>query len=214
MAAAIDGIVLFDGIAYEIQRLLGKGKGGYSYLARRASALYVVKQIHHEPCSYYQFGNKLDSELRDYALLRDVGIPMPELLAVDRSNERLLKEYIPGETVFSLVQREALPDRCLDQVRGMCDLLYPAGLNIDYFPTNFVPSAGTLYYVDYECNAYEEQWDFEHWGIRYCPRQTNSASIPLSCRSMMRSLFKSSLPKKRPHYKRRITRHVDCFDRG
>ena len=55
----------------------------------------------------------------------------------------------------------------LDQVRGMCDLLYPAGLNIDYFPTNFVPSAGTLYYVDYECNAYEEQWDFEHWGIRY-----------------------------------------------
>lgn len=34
MAAAIDGIVLFDGIAYEIQRLLGKGKGGYSYLAR------------------------------------------------------------------------------------------------------------------------------------------------------------------------------------
>ena len=127
----------------------------------------MVKQIHHEPCSYYQFGNKLDSELRDYALLRDVGIPMPELLAVDRSNERLLKEYIPGETVFSLVQREALPDRCLDQVRGMCDLLYPAGLNIDYFPTNFVPSAGTLYYVDYECNAYEEQWDFEHWGIRY-----------------------------------------------
>lgn len=167
MAAAIDGIVLFDGIAYEIQRLLGKGKGGYSYLARGASALYVVKQIHHEPCSYYQFGNKLDSELRDYALLRDVGIPMPELLAVDRSNERLLKEYIPGETVFSLVQREALPDRCLDQVRGMCDLLYPAGLNIDYFPTNFVPSAGMLYYVDYECNAYEEQWDFEHWGIRY-----------------------------------------------
>ena len=77
MAAAIDGIVLFDGIAYEIQRLLGKGKGGYSYLARRASALYVVKQIHHEPCSYYQFGNKLDSELRDYALLRDVCIPCP-----------------------------------------------------------------------------------------------------------------------------------------
>ena len=23
---------------------------------------------------------------------------------------------------------------------------------------------GTLYYIDYECNAYMEQWDFEHWG--------------------------------------------------
>lgn len=49
----------------------------------------------------------------------------------------------------------------------MCGLLYPAGLNIDYFPTNFVPWGGTLYYIDYECNAYMEQWDFEHWGAQY-----------------------------------------------
>ena len=49
----------------------------------------------------------------------------------------------------------------------MCDLLYPAGLNIDYFPTNFVEQNGKLYYIDYECNGYMEQWDFEHWGIQY-----------------------------------------------
>ena len=49
----------------------------------------------------------------------------------------------------------------------MCRLLYPAGLNIDYYPTNFVPRAGVLYYIDYECNAYEEQWDFVHWGVQY-----------------------------------------------
>ena len=53
MAAAIDGIVLFDGIAYEIQRLLGKGKGGYSYLVTDGAAQFVLKQIHHEPCEYY-----------------------------------------------------------------------------------------------------------------------------------------------------------------
>lgn len=30
---------------------------------------------------------------------------------------------------------------------------------------------GTLYYIDYKCNAYMEQWDFEHWGIRYWAAQ-------------------------------------------
>ena len=49
----------------------------------------------------------------------------------------------------------------------MCDSLYPAGLNIDYYPTNFVVREGTLFYIDYECNSYMEQWDFEHWGIQY-----------------------------------------------
>ena len=24
--------------------------------------------------------------------------------------------------------------------------------------------------MDYECNDYSEQWDFEHWGIRYWSR--------------------------------------------
>ena len=53
------------------------------------------------------------------------------------------------------------------QVRAMCRLLYPAGLNIDYYPTNFVPYGGVLYYIDYECNPYAPQWDFEHWGMQY-----------------------------------------------
>ena len=42
----------------------------------------------------------------------------------------------------------------------------------DYYPTNFVPRCGTLYYIDYECNTYMEQWDFEHWGIQYWAAQT------------------------------------------
>ena len=45
---------------YEIHRLLGKGKGGYSYLASDGMQKFVLKQIHHEPCDYYQFGNKIE----------------------------------------------------------------------------------------------------------------------------------------------------------
>ena len=157
-----------DGMDYRVLRLLGRGKGGYSYLAETAAGEQaVVKQIHHEPCAYYQFGDKLAAELSDYERLRAVGIPMPELLAVDRAAERLVKTYIPGPTVYELVMADALPAWCVEQVEAMCRRLYPAGLNIDYFPTNFIPWEGVLWYVDYECNGYMEQWDFQHWGRNY-----------------------------------------------
>ena len=51
-----------NGKSYTIIKLLGKGKGGYSYLAESGNNRYVLKQIHHEPCDYYQFGNKLEAE--------------------------------------------------------------------------------------------------------------------------------------------------------
>ena len=79
---------------YTLVRLLGKGKGGYSYLVTDGAQQYVLKQIHHEPCNYYAFGDKLQAELRDYETLRHLGIPLPELLAVDAPRERLLKTYL------------------------------------------------------------------------------------------------------------------------
>ena len=152
---------------YRVLRLLGKGKGGYSYLVTDEQNQYVLKQIHHEPCDYYQFGDKLASELRDYERLRQVGISMPRLLAVDHAQECILKEYIDGPTVYELVLADSLDSSYLVQVEEMCTLLYPNGLNIDYFPTNFVAREGKLFYIDYECNGYMEQWDFAHWGVRY-----------------------------------------------
>ena len=152
---------------YTVIRLLGKGKGGYSYLVTDGAGEYVLKQIHHEPCDYYQFGDKLASERRDYERLRAVGIPIPELLEVDEKQERILKEYICGDTVDKLVKEDRMEERYFRQMEDMCRVLYPAGLNIDYFPTNFVARDGRLWYIDFECNAYEQQWDFENWGSKY-----------------------------------------------
>ncbi len=156
-----------NGREYAVIKLLGKGKGGYSWLVSDEAGRYVVKQIHHEPCDYYQFGDKLQSELNDYRRLAEVGIPMPRLLDVDVERERILKEYIEGDTIYELVRRDGMKPDYLDQVRAMCGVLYPAGLNIDYFPTNFVVSGGKLLYIDYECNGYMDQWSFENWGVKY-----------------------------------------------
>ncbi len=152
---------------YRIIRLLGKGKGGYSYLAEDSFGQYVLKQIHHEPCDYYSFGDKLQSELKDYRRLTDIGIRLPRMLDVDVDNERILKEYIEGETVYELVRDDKMRGDYIEQVKDMCRSLYAAGVNIDYFPTNFIPRDGLLYYIDYECNDYMEEWNFENWGIRY-----------------------------------------------
>lgn len=153
--------------SFQVVKLLGKGKGGYSYLVTEGENAYVLKQIHHEPCDYYQFGDKLASEERDYERLLAVGIPMPRLLEVDRQQERLLKTYIQGLTVYDLVLRDQMKGTYLQQVEDMCRKLYPAGLNIDYFPTNFVVQQETLYYIDFECNGYMDQWNFENWGVKY-----------------------------------------------
>ncbi len=156
-----------NGKDYEIEKLLGKGKGGYSYLAKRDGKEYVLKQIHHEPCSYYQFGNKIQSEIDDYKRLSTIGIKMPVMFEVDVENERILKEYIPGDTIYDLVYQDKMETDYVEQIKRMCKLLYPSNTNIDYFPTNFVVKDGEIFYIDYECNDYMEEWNFENWGVKY-----------------------------------------------
>ena len=130
----------------------------------------MVKQIHHEPCDYYTFGNKIEAEQRDYGRLLAAGIRIPRMLAIDPEAERIVKEYIEGPTVFELIRDGSSAEPYLAQVRGMAAMAKAAGLNIDYFPTNFVARDGLLWYVDYECNEYMDEWSFETWGIRYWSR--------------------------------------------
>ena len=156
-----------NGREFEVLKLLGKGKGGYSWLVTDGQARYVLKQIHHEPCDYYTFGDKLASELRDYETLKRVGIPLPRLLDVDYGQERILKTFIDGDTVNVLVKEERMQPEYYAQMEAICRKLYVANLNIDYYPTNFVVQEGQLYYIDFECNGYMAEWNYENWGCKY-----------------------------------------------
>ena len=166
----MDDCVTVNGAEYRLLSLLGHGKGGYSYLAERDGRRVVLKQIHHEPCDYYAFGNKIEAERHDYVRLTRAGIRMPRMLDIDMQAERIVKEYVEGPTVFELVRDGFSVEPYLPQVREMAVQARAAGLNIDYFPTNFVVNGGLLYYVDYECNAYMDEWSFENWGVKYWSR--------------------------------------------
>lgn len=155
---------------YRILKLLGHGKGGYSYLAERNNQKVVLKQIHHEPCDYYTFGNKIEAERHDYERLMNAGIRIPKMLAIDIDTERIVKEYIDGDTIFDLIKSNVSVILYMEQVREMAVQAKSSGLNIDYFPTNFVVQNELLYYIDYECNNYMDEWNFENWGIKYWSR--------------------------------------------
>lgn len=159
-----------NGHSYKILRLLGKGKGGYSYLAERDGQQVVLKQIHHEPCSYYTFGNKMEAEMRDYQRLLAAGIRIPQLIEADVPAERIVKAYVDGPSIFQLVKDGAMEEKWLVQARSMAQQAQAAGLNIDYFPTNFIVENGLLWYIDYECNDYMEEWSFHRWGAQYWAR--------------------------------------------
>lgn len=156
------------GMIFELIKHIGKGKGGNSYLARYDNKNYVFKKMHYEPNDTYTFeSNKLQSELRDYKTLSEAGITIPRLICHDDERQFLVKDYIDGQTIAEIVGQGKLKDDYIIQMFEMCKLLYAKDLNIDYFPPNFVVENERLYYIDFECNKYMEEWDFEHWGVYF-----------------------------------------------
>ena len=160
-------IITISGYELTIEKLLGRGKSGYSYLAECGHERYVLKALHHEPCDYYTFGDKFASELAAYEALTALNVPLPRLIASDRGRELLLKEYIDGPTKLELAKCGRLEPRHIDLVRALANRLRLSNINIDYYPSNFIERHGALYYVDYEFNEYMERWSFDVWGEQY-----------------------------------------------
>ena len=151
---------------FTISRLLGKGKSGYSWLIENSDVKYVLKRMHNEPCAYYKFGDKLESELEAHARLANL-IAIPRLIEHNSVEKYLVKEYISGTPVSELAAQGRVPPEAFRQLFSWCGRLYDRGINIDYFPANFIWTGEKLFYVDYELNPYSDEWNFENWGIFY-----------------------------------------------
>ena len=153
---------------YNIIRQLGKGKSGYSYLTKLDGKNYVLKLMHDEPCPYYSFDkNKVELEVKAYNKLIDCNIPMPELICYNLENKYLVKEFIDGKTASEIIANDPISEAIIQQLFEMYNLVKNAGLNIDYFPTNFIIKDQKLFYIDYECNPYSPEWNLPNWGLYY-----------------------------------------------
>lgn len=73
---------------------------------------------------------------------------MPEMFEFYIENERILKEYIEGDTIFDYVIWDEVEPDFVEQMKVMCVSLYAVNTNIDYFLTNFIVQGDLLYYID------------------------------------------------------------------
>ena len=157
------------GEEYKIEKALGKGKGGYSFLVRNAKErCYTLKCLHNEVVDYYSFsGNKVDLELDAYVFLSSTSIKTPRLLYWDREREIILKEYIPGETALERKEKGEDLSFLFSTLDEYQEEVEKRKVNLDWYPTNFIFNQGRLYYVDYEISPYEEKWNLHNWGLGY-----------------------------------------------
>ena len=109
----------------------------------------VVKQMHNEPCAYYQFGdNKVRLEVSAYHRLRSAGVALAELIAFDEEQLFLVKEYCAGTVADHWTPTPAELDAAVCQLFRLANHLKHQHLNIDYFPANFVITNTGLRYID------------------------------------------------------------------
>jgi predicted Ser/Thr protein kinase len=152
----------------EVIKLLGKGKSAFSYLTKNSKSYYVLKLMHNEKVSYYDFKtDKTLVEVNAYNELKRLGIKMPKLYSYDPERQYLIKEMIEGPTAAEYICANEINKNIIEQLFQMSNILREAKLNIDFFPTNFVVSKKGLYYIDYEINEYSFEWSLENWGIYY-----------------------------------------------
>ena len=151
-----------------IQKFLGKGKSGYSYLCQTNNELVILKLMHDEKSSYYHFtSDKTSVEINAFNKLVEFEIPVPRLLEHNIKEQFLIKEYIDGTAASELIARKKINEKIIERLFEISYKAKKHNYNLDFFPTNFVIKKDNLYYVDYEINLYSNEWNLENWGIYY-----------------------------------------------
>jgi tRNA A-37 threonylcarbamoyl transferase component Bud32 len=149
-------------------KFLGKGKSGNSFLIEMDGRPCVLKEMHNEKVSYYNFSkDKLELELEAYSILEQLPIRIPKIISFNLKEYFLIKEFVNGPTLVEVLITSGIPDKIFQEIFEWSSILKTNNLNIDYFPNNFVVKDNQLYYIDYEFNTYSDEWNFENWGIYY-----------------------------------------------
>jgi TP53 regulating kinase-like protein len=77
---------------------------------------YVIKQIQHEPCDYYSFGDKLEAELKSYKTRKNINLTIPILIDVDKEKECIVKEYIDGSILIDLIANNNIEEKHISPI--------------------------------------------------------------------------------------------------
>ena len=107
-----------------------------------------------------------EAEIAEVAAMKNSNGQTYGGIAFDIQNLHVESNFNRAQNLINLANEAGL-QTCLRGADDMTQVRMMFELGIDYYPTNFVVQDDTLYYIDFECNEYMEQWDFEHWGCAY-----------------------------------------------
>jgi hypothetical protein len=152
----------------EVIQKLERGVENCTYLVKKASNQFICKHLKDLPGETpLSKEHRFKTEIESYERLRETKIKIPELLEANTEHHYLITEYIEGDLISDLVSCGAMTTEIFMKAFEFSEDLKAHDINLDYFPSNFVVRNGEIYYIDYEVNAYIDEWDFTHWGIYY-----------------------------------------------
>jgi TP53 regulating kinase-like protein len=197
-----------------IRKFIGKGKSGYSYLADFDNSKVVLKVMHNEINPFYKFSrNKVDLEIDAFNRLNQIGIRIPYLIESNPKENYLVKNYIEGYTASQVIAAEGIRDEVLFQLFEMSNLVEAEGLNIDFFPSNFViDETQNLFYIDYEVNPFIENWSLKNWGLFYWANSNGFKNfLKTNDASFINSDLSNGIPIKKP-FEEKISLWINKFN--
>jgi hypothetical protein len=151
-----------------LYRILGQTARGRTYHAvfRKKEVVFKFVCAEFESSGQNGVGSTQLVE-NNYHRLKEIGIPLPELIDVDREHDLLIKDFIPGMSAAELIA-DGLPSRgLLTQLFAIASTCRAAGITLDFFPANFVISSGRLHYISYTVFPYSPEMSLENRGLYY-----------------------------------------------
>lgn len=116
---------------------------------------------------FIKYLKNYDLVMDDYKRLSKAGINVPRIIANDKKEHLVVKEYINGTTVLDELLNHDLPDHYFEELFTAYRFCRFSKINLNYLPENFVIQNGKLFYISNDVANYIPQRNLENWGIRY-----------------------------------------------
>ncbi len=146
---------------YTVLRVLRPRAGWDNYLVSDGKKQYLMNVFpvdeKKELCE-----SIIDKKLSNYHKLKDIGIPMTEIVASDKNAGIIIREYKEGTPASLLILRSELSADYLNQVRDMAMLAEKNGYVLDYFPAEYICDMDKCHYVKYELETYQDEKSFDN----------------------------------------------------
>lgn len=186
-----------------VEKYLGRGKSGDSYLVNLNERNYVLKIMHDEKVGYYQWNkSKLTDEIKSYKTLSKLRVPIPKLHYADFEKNFLIKDYINGNIASKIIAEKRITELHIQKLFEISNHLKKHNINIDYFPNNFVFTNKEIFYIDYEHNLFDKKWSLENWGIYYWANSEGFKNfLKTGNPKFINSNLEKGIPPKKPFQK-------------